>query len=63
MLVAIDALRALGRWDEALAALRRATSTRFPSGPRRAEALFKKAEATGEGAAPARDGAPAAPRR
>ena len=29
------------------------TCERFPNGPRRAEVLFKKAEATGEGAAPA----------
>jgi soluble lytic murein transglycosylase len=43
-LVRIDALRALGRWDDALAAAD-VYLERFPSGPRRAEVLFKKAEA------------------
>jgi soluble lytic murein transglycosylase len=43
-LVRIDALRALSRWDEALAALD-GYLARFPNGPRHAEALFKKAEA------------------
>ncbi|HSS38806.1 MAG TPA: transglycosylase SLT domain-containing protein, partial [Polyangia bacterium] len=51
-LVRIDALRSLARWDEALAAVNDYL-TRFPKGPRRAEALFKKAEAT-EKATPAR---------
>ena len=50
-LVAIDALRALGRWDEVLASLR-AYLDHYPNGPRRAEALFKKGEAL-EKAAPA----------
>ena len=54
-LVAIDALRALGRWDEALASLR-AYLERYPNGPRRAEALFKKGEAL-EKATPAAAGA------
>jgi soluble lytic murein transglycosylase len=44
ILVGIDALRALGRWSEALDTLR-AYLDRFPAGPRRAEALFKKGEA------------------
>jgi soluble lytic murein transglycosylase len=44
-LVRIDGLRSLSRWDEALAAVKEYL-TRFPNGPRRAEALFKKAEAT-----------------
>lgn len=43
-LIRIDALRALSRWDDALAALD-AYLERFPNGPRRAEALFKKGEA------------------
>jgi soluble lytic murein transglycosylase len=43
-LVRIDALRALARWDEALAAID-AYLDRFPSGPRRSEALFKRGEA------------------
>jgi len=43
-LVRIDALRALARWDEALAAVD-VYLERFPGGPRRAEAQFKKAEA------------------
>jgi soluble lytic murein transglycosylase len=44
-LVRIDGLRALSRWDEALAAVE-SYLQRFPNGPRHAEALFKKAEAT-----------------
>src|SRR6185295_9874945 len=51
-LVAIDALRALARWDEALASLR-AYLDRYPNGPRRAEALFKKGEALEKAAPPA----------
>jgi soluble lytic murein transglycosylase len=43
-LVRIDALRALARWDDALAAID-GYLARFPGGPRHAEALFKKAEA------------------
>jgi len=43
-LIRIDALRSLSRWDDALAAVKEYL-TRFPNGPRRAEALFKKAEA------------------
>jgi soluble lytic murein transglycosylase len=43
-LVRIDALRALGRWEDAAAAIQ-AYLDRFPGGPRRAEALFKKGEA------------------
>jgi soluble lytic murein transglycosylase len=43
-LVRIDALRALGRWGEVLDATQ-AFLDRFPAGPRRAEALFKKGEA------------------
>jgi soluble lytic murein transglycosylase len=43
-LVRIDALRALSRWNDALAALG-AYLERWPNGPRRAEALFKQAEA------------------
>ena len=56
ILVAIDAQRALGRWGEALETLR-VYIERFPSGPRRAEALFKKGEALEKLAA----GAPPAP--
>jgi soluble lytic murein transglycosylase len=52
-LIRIDALRSLFRWDEALAALD-AHLKRFPNGPRRAEVLFKKAEAT-EKAHPGKD--------
>jgi soluble lytic murein transglycosylase len=44
VLVRIDALRALSRWDDALAAIDDYLG-RFPSGPRHAEVLFKKAEA------------------
>jgi soluble lytic murein transglycosylase len=57
ILVSIDALRATARWTEALDTLRNYLD-RFPSGPRRAEALFKKGEAleklaaTGAGAPP-----------
>jgi soluble lytic murein transglycosylase len=43
-LVRIDALRALSRWNDELAALG-AYLERYPNGPRRAEALFKQAEA------------------
>jgi tetratricopeptide (TPR) repeat protein len=43
-LVRIDALRALTRWDEVLAAVD-AHLERFPAGPRRAEALFRRGEA------------------
>lgn len=44
-LIRIDALRSLFKWDEALAAIE-AHLKRFPNGPRRAEVLYKKAEAT-----------------
>ncbi len=44
MLVRVDAWRTLSRWDDALAAIDDYLG-RFPSGPRHAEALFKKAEA------------------
>jgi soluble lytic murein transglycosylase len=43
-LVAIDALRALGRWDEVFEKIRTYLD-RYPNGPRRAEAQFKKGEA------------------
>jgi soluble lytic murein transglycosylase len=43
-LVHVDALRALSRWDEALAAVTTYLE-HFPAGPRRAEALFKQGEA------------------
>ena len=43
-LVRIDALRTLGRWSDALAALE-GYLQQWPNGPRRAESLFKKAEA------------------
>jgi soluble lytic murein transglycosylase len=43
-LVRIDALRALNKWDDVLAA-DDAFLERFPAGPRRAEALFKRGEA------------------
>src|SRR6185295_3393838 len=43
-LVRIDALRALNRWSDALAALETYLQ-QWPNGPRHAEALFKKAEA------------------
>ncbi|HET6279587.1 MAG TPA: transglycosylase SLT domain-containing protein [Polyangia bacterium] len=43
-LVRIDALRALNRWEDAFAAIN-SYSERFPSGPRRAEVMFKKGEA------------------
>jgi soluble lytic murein transglycosylase len=43
-LIRIDALRSLTRWSDALAAVSEYL-TRFPNGPRHAEALFKKAEA------------------
>jgi len=44
-LIRVDALRSLNRWDEALAALD-SHLERFPGGPRHAEVLYKKAEAT-----------------
>jgi soluble lytic murein transglycosylase len=44
VLVRIDALRALSRWDDVQEALRDYLD-RFPGGPRRAEALFKQGEA------------------
>ncbi len=44
-LIRIDALRSLNRWEEALAALE-SHLARFPGGPRHAEVLYKKAEAT-----------------
>ena len=50
-LVRIDALRALDRWDETLAALV-AYVDRYPGGPRRAEALFKEGEAVEKIGAP-----------
>jgi soluble lytic murein transglycosylase len=66
ILVTIDALRALGRWGEVLETLR-GYLDRFPAGPRRAEALFKKGEAlekiaaaTAEGTATAAPPGPAA---
>ncbi|HEY7376474.1 MAG TPA: transglycosylase SLT domain-containing protein [Polyangia bacterium] len=43
-LIRIDALRTLGRWSDALAALE-GYLQQWPNGPRHAEALFKKAEA------------------
>jgi soluble lytic murein transglycosylase len=43
-LIRIDALRAMSRWDDTLAAVE-AYLQHFPNGPRHAEALFKKAEA------------------
>jgi soluble lytic murein transglycosylase len=43
-LVRIDALRAMSRWNDALAALG-SYLERYPAGPRRAEAMFKQAEA------------------
>jgi soluble lytic murein transglycosylase len=43
-LIRIDALRALARWDDVLAAAE-GYLQRFPNGPRHAEALFKKGEA------------------
>jgi soluble lytic murein transglycosylase len=50
-LVRIDALRDLGRWDDAASALE-AYLQHYPNGPRHAEALFKKAEAMEHAAAP-----------
>jgi soluble lytic murein transglycosylase len=44
-LIRIDALRSLNRWDEALAAVE-SHLARFRGGPRHAEVLYKKAEAT-----------------
>ena len=43
-LVRLDALRSLARWSDALAAAD-SYLQRFPNGPRKVEALFKKAEA------------------
>src|SRR5436190_10331427 len=43
-LVRIDALRTLGRWSDALAALENFLQ-QWPNGPRHAESLFKKADA------------------
>jgi soluble lytic murein transglycosylase len=51
-LIHIDALRSLLRWGDALAALNDYLA-RFPNGPRRAEALFKKAEAMEKTSPPA----------
>jgi soluble lytic murein transglycosylase len=56
-LVRIDALRALTRWNDALAALG-VYLERFPGGPRRAEALFKQAEALERTGAVLPEGAP-----
>ena len=60
-LVRLDALRALTRWSDALAAAD-SFLQRFPGGPRKVEALFKKAEAMEKSAAAgsedARPGAP-----
>jgi len=61
-LVRIDALRTLGRWSDALAALE-GYLQQWPNGPRRAESLFKKAEAMekaagGGGGVDARKAAP-----
>ncbi|HXU06002.1 MAG TPA: transglycosylase SLT domain-containing protein [Polyangia bacterium] len=50
-LVRIDALRALARWSDALAALETFLQ-QWPNGPRHAEALFKKAEAIEKTATP-----------
>ncbi|HEY6475734.1 MAG TPA: tetratricopeptide repeat protein, partial [Polyangia bacterium] len=55
-LIRIDALRSLYRWDEAVTAID-AHLKRFPGGPRHAEVLYKKAEATEK----ARAGKEAAP--
>ena len=52
-LIRIDALRSLNRWDDALAAVE-SHLTRFRGGPRHAEVLYKKAEAT-EKAHPGKD--------
>ena len=49
-LVRIDALRALNRWSDALAALETFLQ-QWPNGPRHAESLFKKAEAMEKAAA------------
>jgi soluble lytic murein transglycosylase len=61
-LVRVDALRTLGRWDDALAATD-GYLAHFPNGPRHAEALYKKAEAmekagAGRGAPDARPATP-----
>ena len=49
-LVRLDALRSLARWSDALAAAD-SFLQRFPGGPRKIEALFKKAEAMEKAAA------------
>lgn len=56
-LVRIDALRTLNRWEDALAAIQ-SYLERFPSGPRRAEVMFKKGEAAERIAADAGGGPP-----
>ncbi len=55
-LIRIDAFRALARWDEAKATID-AFLARFPNGPRRAEAMFKRGEAIEKLAAGKRDDA------
>jgi soluble lytic murein transglycosylase len=50
VLVRLDALRALGRWQNS-AAVASDYLVRFPNGPRRAEAMFKQAEALEKAAA------------
>jgi soluble lytic murein transglycosylase len=57
-LIRIDALRALFRWQDALATID-AYLARFPNGPRHAEASFKRAEAMEKVAGPQPDGAAA----
>ena len=59
-LVGIDALRTLGRWSDALAALEKYLQ-QWPNGPRRAESLFKKAEAMEKAAGGGGDARKAAP--
>jgi soluble lytic murein transglycosylase len=59
-LIAIDALRALGRWSEALETLR-GYLDHYPAGPRRVEALFKKGEALEKIALAGAPEGPAAP--
>jgi soluble lytic murein transglycosylase len=56
-LVRVDAFRALARWNDALAALG-AYLERYPAGPRRAEVLFKQAEALEHTGAALPEGAP-----
>jgi soluble lytic murein transglycosylase len=55
-LVRLDALRSLTRWSDALAAVD-SYLQRFPAGPRKIEALFKKAEAMEKVAAAANEDA------